>query len=238
VTVICSIAARGGSKGIPGKNLKLLGDRPLIAHAIGAALRAQRVDKVVVNTEDPEIAQAAEKFGASAPFLRNPALADDHTPLLMVTKDTLLQLAAMGESVDVIVQLAATCPFITPQTIDASVELLDVESQCVVTLKRIEHEHPYRAKVLDENTGIFCNFITDVDVEKYQSRQDLPTLFCTSGGVYTRTRDLMLSATGRDFCFGSAPKGIVLSDVEAINIDRPIDFDYAQFMLDRRTPAR
>jgi CMP-N-acetylneuraminic acid synthetase len=233
--VICSIAARGGSKGVPGKNLKQLGDRPLIAHAISAALQADSVDRVIVNTESREIADTARKYGAETPFLRDPDLADDHTPLLMVTRETMLQMEALGYQADIIIQLAATCPFTRPETIDRSVELA-LQNQCAVTLKRIEHEHPYRAKVLNDE-GSFSSFITDVDVEAFQSRQDLPELYCTSGSVYTRTRDLLMIATGKDFCLGPKPAGIILSDEEAINIDRPIDFSFAELIMSKRNDA-
>ena len=230
--VVCSIAARGGSKGIPGKNLKLLGNKPLIAHTIQAAVKSGRVDRVVVNTESPEIADVAKKYGAEVPFLREPELADDYTPLLMVTKETMLQLDKLGYEADVVIQLAATCPFTTPETIDCSVELA-LQHQCAVALKRIEHEHPYRAKIV-HGDGSFSSFITDIDVESFQSRQDLPKLYCTSGSVYTRTRDLLKTATEKNFCFGPKPAAIILSDEEAINIDRPIDFSFAEFILSKR----
>ena len=230
--VVCSIAARGGSKGIPGKNLKLLGDKPLIAHAIQAALGSGRVDRVVVNTESADIAEVAVKFGAEVPFQRKPELADDHTPLLLVTRDTMLQMDSLGYEADVVVQLAATCPFTTPETIDRSVELALLH-QCAVALKRIEHEHPYRAKVV-HGDGSFSSFITDIDVEAFQSRQDLPELYCTAGSVYTRTRDLLKTANGKSFCLGPGPAAIILGDEEAINIDRPIDFSFAELVLSRR----
>ena len=233
--VICSIAARGGSKRVPGKNIRQLGDRPLITHAIGAALRAVSVDRVIVNTESREIADVARQYAAEVPFLRTADLADDHTPLLMVTKETMLQMDALGYKSEVIVQLAATCPFTTPETINQSVELA-LRNGCAVTLKRIEHEHPYRAKVLNDD-GSFSSFITDVDVEAFQSRQDLPELYCTSGSVYTRTRDLLMTATGKDFCLGPRPAGIILSDEEAINIDRPIDFSFAELIMSKKDNA-
>lgn len=227
--VLCSIAARAGSKGIPGKNLKMLGGKPLIAHAIESALSASKIDKVVINTEDDGIAAAGENYGAIAPFRREEALADDDTPLLMTTKDTMLQMDKLGYEADVIIQLAATCPFIRPETLNDSVELA-LQHHCAVSLKRIEHEHPYRAKELAEDLT-FQSFIKDVDVEAFQSRQSLPTLYCTSGGIYTRTRELLMTATDKDFCLGKTPKGIVVADVESINIDRPVDFEFAEFII-------
>ena len=97
-------------------------------------------------------------------------------------------------------------------------------------LKKIEYEHPYRARrLLKEN--FFENFIQDINVEdkKYHSRQDLPTLYCTSGAIYTRKRHLLEKFNEADFAMGNTRKGIIMDDIEAINIDRAIDFEFASF---------
>ena len=105
-------------------------------------------------------------------------------------------------------------------------------SNCAVTLKRIEHEHPYRAKRLNVKSKKFNSFIKNVNVEKFMSRQDLPELYCTSGAIYGRSYDLLqtFNSKKKSFCFGKSPYGVVVDDIEAINIDRPIDFDFADFI--------
>ncbi|HNT37161.1 MAG TPA: acylneuraminate cytidylyltransferase family protein, partial [bacterium] len=85
--VIAIIPARGGSKGVPRKNVRLLGGRPLIAHSIEAALQANCVDRVVVSTDDEEIAQVALNAGAEIPFMRPPELALDHIPVMPVIQE-------------------------------------------------------------------------------------------------------------------------------------------------------
>lgn len=223
------ISARGGSKGVPGKNLKSLNGRPLISYAIKAALKARLVNEVIVSTEDDKIASIAKDCGAKVPFKRPAELADDKTPLVSVAKHGMKAMDELGSRADIIVQLSPTCPFITGGIIDKTIEkIFDADS--VVTLKRIEHEHPYRAKELFEGDRL-RSFIKDVDVEKFQSRQDLPVLYCTSGAVYTRRRHLLENASGRDFAFGEVAKAVILSDIEAINIDRPIDFVLAEFIM-------
>ena len=229
--VLVVISARRGSKGVPGKNLRLLGDRPLVAHAIRVAQSAKRVDRVVLSTEDAEIATVGREYGAETPFMRPPELAADLVPLLAVTKHGMEAMDGLGYRAPIVVQLAATCPFVRPETIDRAVDLIvQAGADSAVTLKRIEHEHPYRAKVLRPD-GSFGPFLTDIDVERFQSRQELPELFCTSGAIYARRRQLLEEWSGHDFAFGRTVKGIVLDDLEAVNIDRPVDFQFAEFLI-------
>ena len=225
------ISARGGSKGVPGKNLRRLGDRPLLAHAIRIAQAATRVNRIVLSTEDATIAAVGREYGAETPFDRPPELAADLVPLLAVTKHGMEAMDALGYRADIVVQLSPTCPFVRPETIDRSIELvMSGGADSAVTLKRIEHEHPYRAKVLQPD-ATFGPFLQDIDVERFQSRQELPELFCTSGAVYTRRRQLLEDWSGHDFAFGRTPKGVVLDDIEAVNIDRLIDFLFAEFLI-------
>lgn len=236
LNVLAVISARAGSKGVPGKNLRVLGDRPLIGHMIAAARAARRVGRVVLSTEDTEIARVGRQYGADTPFMRPPELADDLVPLTAVSKHAMETMDALGYRADIVVQLAPTCPFVRPGTIDRAVELVsEAGVDSAVTLKRIEHEHPYRAKELAPD-GTFGPFLKNVDVERFQSRQELPTLYCTSGAVYARRRALLESWSGRDFAFGRVSKGVVLDDVEAINIDRLVDFLLAEVVLGRQAP--
>lgn len=227
--VLAVIPARGGSKGVPRKNLKLLQGRPLLAHMIGAAKRATRVDRLMVSTEEEEIAAAARQCGAEV-FPQPHALSGDGIPMIAVTKHVMNSVNAAGWTPDIVVQLAATCPFVPPAKIDEAVQiLLDGETDCVVSLKRIEHEHPYRAKQLLEDNS-FESFLKDRRVEQYLLRQSLPPLYCTSGAIYAWTRERLSAWNGKDFCFGPRPKAVLVSDREAVNIDRPIDFAFAEFL--------
>ena len=126
-------------------------------------------------------------------------------------------------------QIAPTCPFIKKSTYEKILKLLKKGNDCVVTLKRIEHEHPYRAKELNKFSKNFKSFIKHLNVEKFISRQDLPTLYCTSGGIYARKFSLLKKFNEKDFNLEN-PKGVVVDDIEAINIDRQIDFDFANLV--------
>ena len=135
----------------------------------------------------------------------------------------------LGFQSDIVIQFSPTCPFITSDLIDKGIEKIK-NSESVVSLKRIEHEHPYRAKELIENE-YFVPFIKTIDVEKFQSRQELPELYCTSGALYIRRRKLLENWNGNNFAMGKKPKGLILNDIESINIDRPIDFEFAKFIM-------
>ena len=78
---------------------------------------------------------------------------------------------------------------------------------------------------------IFKSFLNNANVESFISRQDLPELYCTSGGIYGRTFSLLKTFNGKNFCFGNKPYGIIVNDLEAVNIDRPIDFEFANYLV-------
>jgi CMP-N-acetylneuraminic acid synthetase len=230
--VLGVISARGGSKGVPRKNLfPLIDGEPLIASAIRKAVATEEIDRVVCVTDDEEIAAVARDAGAEIPFRQPSELAQDRVPLTEVSQYTMRAMDDLGFRADVVVQIQPTCPFMRRAHYSEAIAAV-VEDRCEVAaaLKRIEHEHPYRARVVDED-GYFSNFITDLPVETFHTRQELPVLYCTSGGLYVRQRHLLEAYDGTDFALGDRRLGIVLDDIEAINIDRQIDLDFAEFVL-------
>jgi len=138
--VIAFIPARGGSKGIPRKNLQLLGGKPLIAYSIETALNAKLVERVIVNTEDPEIAEIARQFEAEVPFLRPQHLATDSANLSDALAFALNWLEEKeGSRLEVFVQLFPTCPFRTPALIDHLVDkVLNGPYKGAITVKPIK----------------------------------------------------------------------------------------------------
>ena len=143
--VLGIIPARGGSKSVLGKNLHPLGGRPLIEHTIVSALAAKSLDRVIVSTDDPEIARVARAAGAEVPFMRPGELARDDTPDLPVFQHVLAALEeGEGYRPDVVVHLRPTQPFRTAAEIDAVVALmLESGADCVKSI-RLVAEHPYK----------------------------------------------------------------------------------------------
>ena len=121
--ILAVIPARGGSRGIPRKNLRRIAGKPMIAYTIQAALASRRVDQVVLSTDDPEIAQVARQYGASVPFLRPAALARDDTPTPPVVEHAVSHVEAGGGQVEVVVTLQPTSPFTGAPVIDQAIEL-------------------------------------------------------------------------------------------------------------------
>ncbi len=231
--VLAIISARGGSKGVPRKNVRDFGGIPLIAHMFLKAKKCPEINKIICSTDDKEIASIAKNYSIDVPFQRPEELSGDRVPLISTTKHAMLAMDELGYRADIIVQLSPTCPFTKTESISKSVQYVSQEDcECAVSLKKIEHEHPYRArKILEDN--YFENFIQSINVEdkRYHSRQDLPLLYSTSGAIYSRKRHLLEQYDETDFAMGNLRKGIIMDDIESTNIDRMIDFQFAKFLL-------
>ncbi len=234
--VLAIISARGGSKAVPRKNIRDFGGIPLIAHTFIKAKKCPEINKVICSTDDKEIASVAKDYNVDVPFLRPKELSGDRVPLISSTKHAMLNMDKLGYMADIIVQLSPTCPFVKIDSISKSINyVISKECDCAVSLKKIEHEHPYRARKLIKD-NYFENFVQNINVEdkQYHSRQDLPLLYSTSGAIYTRKRKLLELYDETDFAMGKLRKGIIIDDIESVNIDRMIDFNFAKFLLSQK----
>jgi CMP-N,N'-diacetyllegionaminic acid synthase len=231
--VVAIVPARGGSKSIHYKNLKKIKNKPLIYFILKTLIQVKSIDRIIVSTEDIKIKKAVRKLFPKLEIIdRSKKLSTDRIALTEVVKHVAKAINNKDYKPDIVLQVAPTCPYIKKKTIEDIVKKLKNEqSDCVVTLKRIEHEHPYRAKELNKKTKVFKSFIKYMNVEKFISRQELPELYCTSGAIYGRTYDLLQKFKNKDFCLGKNPVGVVVDDIEATNIDRPIDFEFAKFLV-------
>lgn len=227
--VLLVIPARGGSKGIPRKNLQQVNGQPLIAYAINNALASQMVDRVIVSTEDEEIAETAKKLGAEVPFLRPAELATDQVSLIPVVAHAAGEMVALGFAADLVVSLQPTTPFISGKIIDQAI-CLQKETGCdsVVSVVKVTHNHPYRVQQLREDGSLTPFF---PEGEKFLQRQDLPVFYAFSGGLYSRKRQLLEHWSGKDFCLGETRRAVVVSEQEALNIDRPVDLQLFEAVL-------
>jgi CMP-N,N'-diacetyllegionaminic acid synthase len=228
---IAIVSARGGSKGIKKKNLQKINKKPLIFYTLNTLVNSN-IDEVIFSSDSDEIINEVKKFKLNIKIFKRPLyLADDKTALTDVVKYTAHQFSKKYYKPDVVFQVAATCPFLKVITINDTIKKFKKNKniECCVTLKRIEHEHPYRAKKILKN-GIFEPVIKNKNVEKFISRQDLPLYYCTSGSLYARNYSLLMKFNNKDFCLGKKPHGIIVDDIESINIDRQVDLDFARFI--------
>jgi CMP-N,N'-diacetyllegionaminic acid synthase len=192
--VLGVVTARGGSKGLPGKNLKLLAGKPLIAHTIAAATASHAFDRLILSTDDEAIAEAGRALGCEVPFLRPAALAQDDTPHLPVIQHAVRWLADHdGYHPDAVMILQPTSPLRTAGDIRASIDLLAASAaDSVLSVSELPaHAHPLRALRVDDS-GAAVLFVTGEGVRhRINRRQDLPAAWVMNGAIYIcRTRVL------------------------------------------------
>jgi len=224
------ITARGGSKGIPGKNIAPCGGKPLIAWTVEAAKRAVNVARVIVSTDDQAIADAALSFGAEVPFQRPAELAGDFSSHVAVVQHAVKWLEANGEPAhEYYALIQPTCPLILPEDIDAVIDLAwRKNAESVITVTLAEH-HPYYSRTLrrDESLDYFFN-----DGRRYTRRQDLPVAYDEAGAVYVFKRDLLLLGNSLESTY---PLAYVLPRERAMDIDEPWDLHLADLILTARS---
>ena len=176
---ICFIAARGGSKGVPGKNLKKIAGRPLIAHAIHKALKSKIFSHVIVSTEDNKIATVAKQSGADVPFMRPKKLATDTATTIDVILHANKKLENLNYKFDVIVNLDVTSPFIRTKDIKGALSLLRKEKCDGVFGVYKQHLNPY-FNIVEKNSRGFLNVVKKPKIIP-KSRQGAPIVYQMNG---------------------------------------------------------
>lgn len=228
VSTLVLIPARGGSKGLPRKNLREFAGKPLIAWSIETALASESCDRVVVSTDDPEIAEVARAFGADVPFLRPAEFAADESP----TIDTIAHAVGWlrdneGESYDVLALVEPTSPLREPSDIDGCVSLLldHPDAESVVTVAPAESAHPVFTVTLDERYRLAPYVNDDFRVLR---RQELEPAYYFDGTMYAALIGPLLSK--RTF-YHDATLGFVVPRWKAFEIDDEYDFVAAEAVM-------
>ena len=232
MNVLGIIPARGGSKGIRHKNLRMVGGKPLLAYSIEAAKGAGRLDRVIVSTEDDGIAEAAKRFGAEVPFLRPAELAGDHISLIPVVQHALASLDRLGWRADIVVNLQPTCPLLLADDIDLAVNLIErTGCDSVVAVTEIQHHHPFRAMKVE---GDRLLPLTEYTTERYLQKQDRPPAYGFVGGLYARRRELLERWSGADFALGADIRAVLVEPKRAVNIDHELDLLLFEALMAQR----
>ncbi len=228
--VLGLVVARSGSKGVPGKNLRILGGHPLVAWAVCAGRKAAMLSSVVISTDDRAIAETARRYGAKAPFLRPPELARDDSPVLDSILHAVAQLEAAGETFDAICVLQPTAPFRSPQEIDKAIRILEADpsADSIVALAPVEDLHPRRLRRIVK--GEVRQFLEEGGDLEGQQRQDHAgdRAFSRSGDFYiTRISTLKRKRS----LYGDRVLPFEVPAWRAVNIDAEADFLRAEAML-------
>jgi CMP-N,N'-diacetyllegionaminic acid synthase len=224
--VLGLINARGGSKGVPRKNIKLLLEKPLIAYSIEAALNASRLDRVVVSTDDEEIREVARCYGADVPFIRPNELATDTTLQIDVIVHALRTFADAGEVYDVVVILQPTCPLRTSADIDGALKLMEqTHADTVISVTEVQGQHPF-TMYTQQSDGLLEPLLKTDGAGVL--RQQFPKVWWRNGAIYAVRTEVVLE---NRVLYGKEVRGYPMPVERSANIDEPIDWIITESLL-------
>jgi N,N'-diacetyl-8-epilegionaminate cytidylyltransferase len=220
------IFARGGSKGVPGKNIRNLGGKPLIAHAINCALACPSLGCVAVSTDDMEIADVARKWGAEVPFMRPDNLACDTASEWLAWRHAVEFMESIGRPFDVLVSLPTTSPFRAVEDVENCIALLRTrpDVDVALTVRRAERSPYFNMVQTTSNGGVEIVMKRDV---AFARRQDVPEVFDITTVAYAVRTPLILDGDG---LFDGKVHAVEVPSERAMDIDTPYDFLMAELL--------
>lgn len=224
--MIAIIPARGGSKGLPGKNIKPINGKPLIAYAIEAALKAEKIDRIIVSTDDDNIAAIAKQYGAEIPFMRPKELASDTAMAVDNYIYTVNRLETeTGQQIRSFAVLQPTSPLRIAEDIDGAIALFEEKKADSVISYCKEAHSVFWHKEIDENGKLINLFENTI-----ANRQDLPVTYYPNGAVYVFSTELIRK---RQY-YSDKTYAYVMPRNRSVDIDFIEDFEYAEFLLSQR----
>lgn len=225
MTTIATICARGGSKGLPGKNILPFAGKPLIAHSIVFALAQPAISGVYVSTDDAEIARVAREAGATVPYLRPPELARDDTPKLPVIEHLVAHLEAQGQTVERIVDLQPTSPLRRREDLDGCLALADASDAPGLVLTAFDSGfNPYFNLVEQQPGG-------HVSISKGRglaARQSAPAVWALNGSIYVWRRAALRHAASHGL-WSVKVAAHIMPAARSVDIDTADDFALAEW---------
>jgi CMP-N-acetylneuraminic acid synthetase len=223
------VPARGGSKAIPRKNVSDLAGRPLLAYTADAARAAARLTRVILSTDDPDIAAIGRGLGLEVPFQRPAELASDAAPMLPVLRHAVDEMAARGFAAEAVVLLQPTSPLRRAEHIDQAIALLDDSgADTVVSVVEVPHQFtPGSLMRLEDGR------LRPVDSAGATRRQDKPRLFARNGPAILAVRT---AALARPSFYEGDCRPFVMSALDSIDVDGPDDLELVECILSRRRP--
>lgn len=230
-SILAIIPARSGSKRLPGKNIRGLCGKPMIAWSIEAAIQSEYVDKVIVSTEDEHIANIAREYGAEVPFMRPGYLATDEATTVSVIRDVLLKYKKSGNIFDYVIVLQPTSPLRTSGHIDESIRII-VERSASSVIGVVKVTHPVEWSSRLGSDGSMTEFIP-IGVGKTRS-QDYNERHRICGAIYVCNVGMILSKKPAFIDDGSI--AYIMDEVSSLDIDNELDFLLAEYILTRKHP--
>ena len=221
--IVAIIPARGGSKGIPRKNVKELCEKPLIAHIIETALKVRELNRIIVSTEDKQIAEIAKKYGAEVPFLRPKELARDETPTLPVLQHAVKYLEENENyRPDIVVLLYATSPLLKHERVSEAIRMLK-EGGFDSVLSVVEDRGHYWVETNNGYERLYPKVL--------KNRQFTKPLFKENGAIAVCKRDILME---ENTVVGGKIVFLKMHEKENVDIDEPLDFKIAEFLIKRK----
>jgi N,N'-diacetyl-8-epilegionaminate cytidylyltransferase len=230
--IISAIFARGGSKRVPRKNLRILNGKPLIAYAIEIAKKSQLIDRVVVSTDDLEIAEVAREFGAEVPFMRPLELADDEASEWMAWQHAIQILRAEGgpSAIDIFVCIPITSPLRIVEDVDQCINAyMESNSTDVVITVRSAENNPYYNMVIVNEEG-YAQQVIQSEARSYR-RTSYPTVYDMTTVAYVANPDFVMNSVSP---FEGRVKAVHIPSERALDIDTELDFKFAEFLINNK----
>lgn len=224
--VLGVIPARGGSKSIPRKNITTLAGEPLISYSIEAAKKSKLISDFIVSTDDKEIKEVAEQYGAKAPFMRPASLSHDRALAVPTIKHAVLEYERLYDlTVDIVVMLQPTAPLRTAIDIDAGIKLLiDRQVDSITSIVNVDNFHPYKMKKIVQ--GYLEDYV-DSGLEN-PPRQSLPDVYIVNGALYIFRRDILIHD---DTFKGKMCLPYEMPPERSVNIDVMSDLMVAEYYI-------
>ncbi len=228
--IIAFIFARGGSKGIPKKNLQDLGGRPLIAHSIECAHSIPDIERVVVSTDDTEIAEVSRSFGADVPFIRPAEIAGDTASEYLAWKHAIAEMTSRDGPFDLMVSLPATSPLRSKVDVTACLEKIKEypETDAVLTVQKASRNPYFNMVVVDESGH--CSVVNGNS--GCTRRQDAPKVYDVTTVAYVATTRFVARSTS---LFEGKIRCIEVPRERAVDIDEMMDLEIARYLYGRRS---
>ncbi|MDD2822977.1 MAG: acylneuraminate cytidylyltransferase family protein [Candidatus Daviesbacteria bacterium] len=228
--IVLTICARGGSKGYPGKNIKSIFRKPLLAYSIEQAKALDWVDRIVVSTDDPKIKKVAEKWGVEVPFLRPPELATDTVSKIPVFLHAIQEAEKhWNEKYDIWVDLDVTSPLRFSEDIEQAVRLLFTPETISVITAMESHHNPYYNMLEKDNKGYIS--LSKKHSQSVVRRQDAPKVYAMNGSIYVMWCDELVK---RKTFFTEKTQLYVMPPERSFDIDNAVDFEIVKLYLKQR----
>jgi N-acylneuraminate cytidylyltransferase len=228
--IVGFIFARGGSKGVLRKNIRLFDGKPLIAYAIQTALNSNYINRVIVSTDDQEIAKIAKEYGAEVPFMRPHDLAGDTSPEWLSWQHAIKMVESeKNEKIDVFVSIPATAPLRSVEDVDACIsKFLATDSDIVITVRKSDRS-PFFNMVLVDDNG-FANLVIPTP-NPMGRRQDVPLVYEITTVAYVAKPAFIGDAHS---IFEGKVQTVEVAPERAVDIDTEFDFMIAEFLMTQK----